>query len=90
MSQTHCTDLRVLAQNLSESCSWLHISQDGCFEETKSFWTEKVFCRFLLPAPELDKSALANAFKGKGLTVKVLDVGCQGPGQAVLTILVGL
>ena len=49
-----------------------------------------MFCRFLLPAPELDKSALANAFKGKGLTVKVLDVGCQGPGQAVLTILVGL
>ena len=51
---------------------------------------ESVF-PFLLPAPELDIiSSLANAFKGKGPTVKVLDVGCQGSRQAVLTILVAL
>ena len=88
MSQAHYIDLRVLAQNLSVLCSWLYLLQDGCFEER--FWTKKVFCRFLLPAPELDISSLTDAFKGKGPTVKVLDVGCQGSGQAVLTILVAL
>ena len=51
---------------------------------------EKSVLPFLLPAPELDISSLTNAFKGKGPTVKVLDVGCQGSGQAVLTILVAL
>ena len=50
----------------------------------KRFWTEKVFCRFL----NWIYPAWQNALKGKGPTVKVLDVGRQDGGQAVLTILV--